>query len=132
MRERSTNGNNRPTMSPTHTAISGVVACTCGQQNLTAASNLSSAFSMILWTVHFGKYNSIISLSKLQPVSKTVWENKAGFDQLVLTIYVLLKSHSVADLITLISRKVPIGHAQGLMLRLQRQSPTSSIVSQCV
>ena len=63
---------------------------------------------MIPQEVHFAKYHINTSLPKLQPVSDTEWWKKYGFDQLTLTIYGLLKSHSVADLIPLIARKVPI------------------------
>ena len=98
----------RSTMSPTYSKISGVVACTCVRKNSTAALNMSSTFSMIPQTVHFGKYHITTFLPKLQPFSDTVWRKKSGFDKLKSTIYGLLKSHSVADLILLIARKVPI------------------------
>ena len=64
---------------------------------------------MIPRTVHFRKYHINTSLPKLQPVSDTEWWKKYGFDQLTSSIYGLLKSHSVADLIPLIACKVPIG-----------------------
>ena len=63
---------------------------------------------MIPRTAHFRKYHTNTSLPKLQPVSDTMWWKKYGFDQLTSTIYGLLKSHSVADIIPLIARKVPI------------------------
>ena len=95
-------------MSPTQSAISGSVACTCVRHNSTAALNMSSTFSMIPQKVHFGKDHITTSLPKLQPVTETVWWKKSGFDQLTSTIYGLLKLHSVADLIPLITHKVPI------------------------
>ena len=63
---------------------------------------------MIPRAVNFRRDHIPISLSKLQPVSYTVWQKKYAFDKLALTIYVLLKLHSVADLIPLISREVTI------------------------
>ena len=70
-------------MSVTHSAISVVVACICGQHDYTAASKQSSTFSTIPQTVHFGKYHITTSLPKLQPVSDTLWRKKARFDQLI-------------------------------------------------
>ena len=63
---------------------------------------------MIPQTVYFGKDHIPTYLPKLQPVSGTAWRKKAGLDQIVSTIYVLLKSHSVANLIALIYCEVPI------------------------
>ena len=63
---------------------------------------------MIPCTFHIGKDDIPTSFPKLQPVSDTVWQKKSSFDQLVLTIYGLLKSHPVADLIPLIACEVPI------------------------
>ena len=95
-------------MSPTHYTISGVVALTWGRHNPTTALNMLSTFSMIPQTVHFRKDHINTSLPKLKPVSDTVWWKKYGSDQLTSTIYGLLKSHSVADLIPLIAHKLPI------------------------
>ena len=108
MIKRSTHKRTRPTMSPIHSTISSVVAHTCVLHDSTASSNPSSAFIMILRTFHFTKYNIPISLPKFQPVSYTVWHKKSSFGQLMSTIYGLLKFHSVADLILLIARKLPI------------------------
>ena len=96
------------TMSPTQSAISSVFVYTCERHNSTAASNPLSAFSMIPRKFHFRKYHIPMYFLKLQPVSDTSWGKKARFDQLVSTIYSLLKSHSVADLIPLIAHKVTI------------------------
>ena len=68
----------------------------------------SSAFSIIPHIGHFGKYHIPIFLPKLQPVSDTACRKKDIFGQLALTIYGFLKLHSVADLIPLIAREVPI------------------------
>ena len=57
---------------------------------------------------HFGKEHIPTSFPKIQPVFNTAWRKKSGFDQLASTIHGLLKSHSVADTIPLISCKVPI------------------------
>ena len=75
---------------------------------------------MIPFTVHFQKYHIPTSLLKLQPVSNTVWRKKAGFRQLVSTIYGLLKLHSVYDLIPLIAREVPMKNSS-----LNRRQPRS-------
>ena len=95
-------------MYPTHSAISGVISRTCILHYSAAASNLLSTFSMIPQTVHFGKDHISTSLPKLQPASDTAWRKKDGFNQLASTVYGLLKSHSVADLIPLIACKFPI------------------------
>ena len=94
-------------MSTTHSAISGVVDHTYRRNDSTSASNQLSTFIMIPRTVHFGKYHIPTSLPKLQPVSDTAWRKKAGFDQLTLTIYGLLKLLPAANLIPLIAREVP-------------------------
>ena len=95
-------------MSPTHYSISGVVARTLGRHNSTTALNMLSIFSIIPRTVNFRKDHNNTSLPELHPVYDTVWWKKYGFDQITLTIYGLLKSHSVTDLTPLITHKVPI------------------------
>ena len=97
MLEQSKKDHNYPTMSTTHSEISGVVACACRRHNSNTASNPSPASSMIPRILHFRKYHIPISLPKLQPVSNTAWSNKYGLYQLVLTIYGPLKLHSVSD-----------------------------------
>ena len=81
------------TMSPTYSAIFIVVVRTCGRHNFTSALNPPSSFSMIPRTVHFGKYHILTSPPKIRPISDTAWRKKDVFDQLVLTVYGLLKLH---------------------------------------
>ena len=95
-------------MSPTHSTISGVVSRTCGWQNSTAASNALSTLSMIPRTVHFGKYHILTSVPKIQTIYNILWQQKDGFDKILLTIYGLLKLQYVAAIIPLIAREAPI------------------------
>ena len=108
MPKRSIHDHTHPTMSPTQSTISGVFTCTCRRHDSTVDSNLLSAFITIFRTVHFWKYHIPISLLKLQPIYDTVWWKKSGFDQLVSTIYGLLKLHPITDIIPLIAREFPI------------------------
>ena len=95
-------------MSSTHYVISSVVARTWGRHDSTAVWNRSFTFSVIPRTFYSGKDHIPTSLPKIQPVSNIAWRKKAGFDQLVSTIYSLLKLHSVANIIPLIAHEVPI------------------------
>ena len=106
--ERSTHNHTRPNTSPTHYTISGVVSCTCGRHDSTAALNLSSTFSMIPRTIQFGKYHITISLPKTQPVSDIAWWKKAIFNQLALNIHGLLKLHSIDNVTSVIAHEVLI------------------------
>ena len=106
--KHSTHNHTHPTMSPTHSAISGVVTCNCGRNDSTTSSNPLSTSSMIPRTVHFGKYHIPIYLPKIQPVSYTAWRKKTRFYQLASTIYGLLKSHSITNLIPILPREFPI------------------------
>ena len=109
--ERSTHGHTSPTMSPTHSAISGVFTHTCGRNNSTTALNPSSALSMIPHTFHFIKDYIPISLTIIQPISETAERKKDGFYQLVSAIYGVLKLHYVANLILLIACEFPTKHS---------------------
>ena len=104
----STHEHTRPTMSLIHFAISRFVACICRWNDSTVALNLISYFSIIPWKVYFGKDHIPIYLPKLQPVSNTVWRKKVGFNQVVSTVYGLLKSNSITNIIPLVACKVPI------------------------
>ena len=95
-------------MSPMQSTISVITACICGRHDSTVASKPSSSIRIIPLKGHFRKDHIPISLPKLQPVSDTVWRKKVGFKQIVSIIYSLLNSHSVDNLIPLISREVPI------------------------
>ena len=63
---------------------------------------------MIPLTVQCGKYHITIFFPKLQPVSDTVGQKKAGFNQLVSKVYSLLKFHSVSNIICHVACEVPI------------------------
>ena len=104
--KRSVPNYTHPTMYSTQSAISVFVTSTTKRHDSTASSNPPSALRMLPWTGHFKKYHIPITLPKLQPVLNTACWKKVGFDQLALTIYDLLKLHSVSYLIPLIAREV--------------------------
>ena len=95
-------------MSSYQFVIYGIITCTCGNHDSASALNPSSAFRMDPKTLNSGKDHITTSLQKNKPISDTVWQKNYVFNQITLTIYGLLKSHSVANLTPLITPEVPI------------------------
>ena len=57
--------------------------------------------------VHIGKDMQPVSLMTMASINKQPWEKSASFEGLRRTVYSLVDTHSVADVITLVSEELP-------------------------
>ena len=72
--------------------------------NSSSVSNLSG-----MKTVLVGKDQQPVTIMQMAPVNESVWRKAASFDILRNTAHSpLLETHSIADVISLVSNKLPI------------------------
>ena len=74
--------------------------------NTNAIASAASNYSMR--TIHIGKDSQPITLPKMTSVNSYSWKKLTSFNTLENSVYSLLRSHTVADIISLVSGEIPL------------------------
>ena len=74
-------------------------------QNLSLASRRAS--SSDIRVVYIGKDAQPINLAQMTSVNSHAWQKSASFESLKRTVYILAASHTVTDIISLVSNELP-------------------------
>ena len=75
--------------------------------NTNSLASAASNYSMR--TIHIGKNSQPVTLPKMVSVNSYSWRKSTSFNTLENSVYSLLGSHTVADLISLVSDELPLG-----------------------